>query len=342
MLKTKFVLISLLIVVFFLGCENKGNTKNETEYIHKNEGISMIEEGVILSLKLRQSSEWKEINDYAQLFLDSTGKEIAQIDSVIYYLTTDDIEYIRSPGMNCYFEFETMDKIWESKCTSIYVEPNRLLFGIYGLYDENSNYSVDQIMEYWGKDVTWGTNSGYDYFQYTFNDILVRLYVDMKKEELLPDGYALIEKTTNKNGKLFTGIKETYIIPDSILEKSDWYVINKYKNELGKTMEEIDDVENFKEDYEQYNYATIRTGINYSFGIDGKCDIIVFPAQEFFPEANNNISIKELRELLNVDLVWGSYDGGVYHFIFNNFMFYLDTDENRNVLLESNIIMKSR
>jgi hypothetical protein len=66
---------------------------------------------------------------------------------------------------------------------------------------EDNQYYVNSIIEHFGLDVSWGIESGNNYFQYTFEDILVRFYADSERRALLQGSYVLIENT---GGRAYT------------------------------------------------------------------------------------------------------------------------------------------
>jgi len=342
--KNMIFLALILMLLIFTGCTEQpdGNSDNNQD---NNQGsindIPEIEDEIVLPIEMRGTPEWSEVNDYIQWFIGATGKEIAQMDSITYYLKLDGQEHLRSTGLNCYFEFERNNNIWDSRCTSIYVEPHRLLFGIYGLQYENKEYSVDQIKDYLGDEITWGVVSGQDFFQYSFDDIRVRFFADKENGVLLHGSFVLIVNALEDKVELFSGFEETTALSDSILGRAEWNVIRERRAELGKAMDEIDALDYFQLNPYTYYYIDTKTGREYGFGSNGMCSAIVFPAKELFPDAAANLTIKELMDRLKVDLVWSNYDGGFYSFAFNDFMFYLDTDEKQNVLLDSDVEMKS-
>ena len=313
------------------------NKQKYTEDIIQIDDNLQIKEDTMLSSETRQASAWTQINDYAQWFLGATGEEISKIDSTTYYSYIDGRECLKNESGH----FGFAGNIWESKCISIYCEPHLLLFGIYGLKHENQKYSVEQIKEYLGYEVSWGVEFGQDFFQYSFEDIIVRFYTDKEKKTLLENSFILLNDASYENRAILKSTEKPIVLLDSILEKSVWHIINERYAELGKKMSEIDEFKCFRFNSETYYYENIRTGRIYGFGEDDTCDAIVFPAMELFPNYVAPLTLDDLKDYLEVDLMWESYDND-YVFIFDKFLLFLPSDDNRNVDVNSSIVMKMR
>ena len=61
--------------------------------------------------------------------------------------------------------------------------------------------------------------------------------------------------------------------------------------------------------------------------------------REIFPDAVDNISIKQLQDYLQVDLEWSNYENDFF-FRFDDFWFWMPTDDERNVLLNERILFR--
>ena len=190
------MLFSVIIIMLLTGCVNQSLSNENDEYLSNSEN-SCTEEEITFSQEDRETPEWQRINNNAELFLGKTGSEIAQIAEIMYVLFLDEREYLGNSDATVFYKFEDLDSsVWGQKCTAIYIEPRRILFGIYGLHYEGKEYSVEQITEYLGSDISWGIKSGHDYFQYAFEDITVRFFVDRDRGVLLEDSLALIETSS--------------------------------------------------------------------------------------------------------------------------------------------------
>ena len=340
--KKQYYFLTALAVVILTSCVNQINShqKDSGGLPNIKDGASVGTE-IILPSSYRDAHEWRHINNIMNWYLGYTGNEIMQDLEIRYHLYLNGDEYLGSSELTYYFEFEnTAGSILERKCDAVYVDHRRLLFELRKLNNESDELFSENVMGFLGADVNWGVESGHEYFQYSFEDIIVRFYVDENSGALLENSYALIAKPSARRGKLVTGV-DIPIIPYVTLERPEWNVINKYKREIGKTMEEIGYPNDFQYDDEWNNYRNIKTGINYSFGgYDERCRIVVFPVREFLPFLTDEISIEELQNHLNVDLIWFNYSDS-FLLVFEDLRLWLPADMELNVLLKGLAILKS-